>query len=419
MEVAGLYLMVLLGISLALLVGVLIGWSWKPKWAFSGNDKDKLGCPVPNAFDFSSALCLNCFESLVSQGCEARCMGKGIQKTPSVSPPATEFDEGSSTSQLNEEKPTVVTEEDLEVLSELVDMKDGGPPWIQMMDRSTPTMTYQGWRRDPKVGPPQYRSRTVYEDATPELVRDFFWDDEFRLRWDDMLSYAKTIEECPTTGTMVTLWIKKFPFFCKDREYIIGRRIWESGRLYYCVTKGVPYASVPRHDKQVRVDLYFSSWCIQAVESKRADGQLTACEVIFLHYEDNGLPWEIVKLGIRTGMWDTVKKIEAGLRTYQKERAAGSPLSRPAFMAQINTKIHPGYLKSSGATEDSSQTEVVIASKKPAVRHIPKLLILGGTIIIACTLNKGHLMKVVIFGVGGKLAKVGKKLQTKSDRDSS
>lgn len=57
----------------------------------------------------------------------------------------------SSTSQLNDEKPKVVTEEDLEVLSELVDMKDGGPPWIQMMDRSTPTMTYQGWRRDPKV----------------------------------------------------------------------------------------------------------------------------------------------------------------------------------------------------------------------------------------------------------------------------
>lgn len=29
----------------------------------------------------------------------------------------------------------------------------------------------------------------------------------------------------------------QFPFFCKDREYIIGRRIWECGRSYYCVTK--------------------------------------------------------------------------------------------------------------------------------------------------------------------------------------
>lgn len=29
----------------------------------------------------------------------------------------------------------------------------------------------------------------------------------------------------------------QFPFFCSDREYIIGRRIWEDGKTYYCVTK--------------------------------------------------------------------------------------------------------------------------------------------------------------------------------------
>lgn len=29
----------------------------------------------------------------------------------------------------------------------------------------------------------------------------------------------------------------QFPFFCSDREYIIGRRIWQSDRSYYCVTK--------------------------------------------------------------------------------------------------------------------------------------------------------------------------------------
>lgn len=57
----------------------------------------------------------------------------------------------SSTSQLNEEKSNVVTEEDLDLLCTLVDMKDGGPTWIQMMDRSTPTMNFQGWRRDPEV----------------------------------------------------------------------------------------------------------------------------------------------------------------------------------------------------------------------------------------------------------------------------
>ncbi|GER25706.1 polyketide cyclase/dehydrase and lipid transportsuperfamily protein [Striga asiatica] len=88
-----------------------------------------------------------------------------------------------------------------------------------MMERSTPNISYQAWRRDPKTGPPQYRSRTVYEDTSPEMVRDFFWDEEFRLKWVDFLL------------------VFFFYLMIFDREYIIGRRIWESGRTYYCVTK--------------------------------------------------------------------------------------------------------------------------------------------------------------------------------------
>jgi hypothetical protein len=77
----------------------------------------------------------------------------------------------------------------------------------------------------------------VLEDVTPTIVRDFFWDDEFRRVWDDMLIYTKTWEECKDTGFMITQWVRKYPFFCKDREYILGRRIWESNNTYYCITK--------------------------------------------------------------------------------------------------------------------------------------------------------------------------------------
>lgn len=397
----------------AFLVGIVIGWAWKPKWATFG--QENLGCTVSKALDlsmpsspsrsmmsplkgFSSAPCL-------FQGYEAWFINNAVQKRLSPSP--IEFDDRSS-SEPNEKKSDIVTEEDVEHLCRLVDMKDGGPTWIHVMDRSTPTMSYQGWRRDPKIGPPQYRSRTVYEDATPEIVRDFFWDDEFRLRWDDMLGDATTLDECPTTGTMVVQWIKKFPFFCKDREYIIGRRIWESGRFYYCVTKGVPYPSIPRHDKPRRVDHYYSSWCIQAAESRSGNGQLTACEVQLFHHEDMGIPWEIGKLAIRKGMWDTVKNIESGLRAYQKERALGGPISRPAFMAQINTKINLEYLKASAGTEDSSQTAVVTTSDKPFSGNIRNLIIVGGSILLACTLDRGFLVKTVI-GVARKFANVGKK----------
>jgi hypothetical protein len=63
-------------------------------------------------------------------------------------------------------------------------------------------------------GPPQYRSSTIFEDASPELVRDFFWDDEFRMKnsWDDMLLQHETLEECKRTGTMVVRWVRKVSY---------------------------------------------------------------------------------------------------------------------------------------------------------------------------------------------------------------
>ncbi|CAN1299552.1 StAR-related lipid transfer protein 7, mitochondrial, partial [Linum perenne] len=387
---------------IAVIIGVLVGWSWKPKWAVLSAQSSVLQSPASSSFkllQFPSS-----FIPWVS--------GDDVNRPNSSfadSPPTVSSDSSSGKG-----KTSIVSTDDLEYLSKLVEVKDGGPSWIQMMDRSTPTMSYQAWRRDLESGPPQYRSSTVYEDATPEMVRDFFWDDEFRAKWDDMLLHSETLEKCPTTGTMMVQWVRKFPFFCSDREYIIGRRIWESDRTYYCVTKGVPCTSVPRRNKPRRVDLYYSSWCIRAVESKRGNGQMTACEVLLFHYEDMGIPWEIAKLGVRQGMWGAVKKIEPGLRKYQKEREAGAPLSPCATMAQIITKVSPDYLESldssSGRdTSDSTEVETSDSSEKAQRTCIPRILVVGGAIALACTLDKGLLTKAVIFGVGRRFAKIGKR----------
>lgn len=387
-------------IWIALLVGVLVGWAWKPKWANLAIDS------VPTAHVPASGMLLqnlsSGFSTLKLQVPSCIPWIKETQSPPSISSST------SSSLQLEGEK-SLVTDEDLRYLDGLVEEQDGGPAWIQMMDRSTPNMSYQAWRRDPESGPPQYRSRTVYEDATPEMLRDFFWDDEFRLKWDDMLIHAETLEECPTTGTMVVQWVRKFPFFCSDREYIIGRRIWESGQTYYCVTKGVPCSSVPRRNKPRRVDLYYSSWCIRAAESKR-DGRMTACEVLLFHYEDMGIPWEIAKLGVRQGMWGAVRKIDPGLRAYQKHRASGDPISRCAVMAQVNTKVDIENLRSMGSRTNLSEIEPEDSPEKPAGRNIPRLLVVGGAIALACSLDRGLLTKAVIFGVARRFAGIGKRL---------
>ncbi|OAY74607.1 uncharacterized protein LOC109707289 isoform X1 [Ananas comosus] len=378
-------------LGIAVLVGVFLGWAWRPRWAaeIASEEKGDVG-------------------------------GRGEASSAAKETPLPSVDSVNNktlvagSSQVMENEKLVVDEEDSQHLFRLVEERDGGPVWHKMMDKSLPRMGYQAWRRDPENGPPQYRSSTVFEDATPEIVRDFFWDDEFRTKngWDDMLLYHETLEECPRTGTMVVHWVRKFPFFCSDREYIIGRRIWESERTYYCVTKGVPNSTIPRRNKPRRVDLYYSSWCIRAVESRRGDGQKTACEVLLFHHEDMGIPWEIAKLGVRQGMWGCVRRIEPGLRAYQAACASGEPISRCAFMAQVNTKFDSKSMDLESSQETTSQSGDIIEAKKPKhwAGNIPKFILIGGAVALACNLDHGLVTKAVIFGVARRFANIGRRL---------
>ncbi|KAJ4907609.1 Polyketide cyclase/dehydrase and lipid transport superfamily protein [Raphanus sativus] len=393
---------------LAFVVGLLIGWAWKPRWVSSpSEDEVKLQSSAPTSFELSSPSSspspryatsplkgfgsAPCFKALV---CDTWNMALRQQKTVSPVPSSEQVHVVDGGKKTEERLPNTVTDLDLRHLVQLIERKDGGLAWVQIMDQSVPGMRYQAWLREPKNGPTEYRSRTVFEDATPEIVRDFFWDDEFRPTWDTMLSSSETVEECTSTGTMIVRWIRKFPFFCSDREYVIGRRIWNCGKSYYCVTKGVSVPCVPRNNKQKRVDLFYSSWCIRPVESIREDGTATsACEVLLFHHEDMGIPKEIAKLGVKRGMWGAVKKMEPGLRAYQEQRLSsggGYKLSRPALMAQINTKITPEHLVSlSNGASPFTETPVTL-DRGNGAENFKKLLFIGGAVAVACTLSGGR-----------------------------
>ncbi|KAF2313942.1 hypothetical protein GH714_020754 [Hevea brasiliensis] len=227
-------------------------------------------------------------------------------------------------------------------------------------------------------GPTIFRSKTIFEDATAELVRDFFWDDEFRLKWDPMLAYFEILEEFPCTGTMIVHWIKKFPFFCSDREYIIGRRIWEAGKTYYCVTKGVPYPGLPKRDKPRRVEHYFSSWVIRAVESRKGDGQMSGCEVILLHCEDMGIP----KMWLS---WDCVMKRTHG-ENYNKNSLTKVWTSEP-----VTGEVDKGQ---------------VVDIKRHKDQGIDwKWIVIGGTVALVCGLHSGAVGKGLLLGAGQRIAR--------------
>lgn len=253
-----------------------------------------------------------------------------------------------------------------------------------------------------------YCSRTIFEDATPELVRDFFWDGDFRLKWDPMLAYSKTLDEFPQNGTTIVHWIKKFPFFCSDREYIFGGRIWESGKTYYCVTKGVPYPSLPKKEKPRRVELYFSSWRIRAVQSPKQAGQQSACEVTLVHHEDMGIPKDVARVAVRHGMWGAVKRLQSGFRAYQQKRETENTLSHSAIMARATTKI--SIAGSNGPLDQELSSADKITGEDDSCRAVQhgfdwKWVVVGGAVAAVCVLNTGLVGKVLLLGAARRQAK--------------
>ncbi|CAH8382124.1 unnamed protein product [Eruca vesicaria subsp. sativa] len=397
-------------IWLAVMIGLLIGWSWRPRWTgfvYLGlRSKLRFLWTAPPGFGarrvwlaFTALSAFSVCRTLWSRLRSKSETSASVKETP----PSCETEAISRISDKSTEE--IVREKDLKHLLHLLEAGNANMEWQSMMDKSTPNMSYQAWRHDPQSGPVVYRSRTVFEDATPDIVRDFFWDDEFRPKWDPMLAYFKTLEEVPQTGTTIVHWIKKFPFFCSDREYIIGRRIWESENKYYAVTKGVRYPALPKRDKPRRVDLYFSSWIIKAVESRKGDGQLTACEVSLVHYEDMGIPKDVAKLGVRHGMWGAVKKLNSGLRAYQTARKSGVPLSRSAQIARITTKLNMDLVETSRVEEEERGQAMDNARRRKEQFNVDWKLVVVGGFALACGLHSSAIGKALMLGAGQRLAR--------------
>jgi hypothetical protein len=138
---------------------------------------------------------------------------------------------------------------------------------------------------------------------------------------------------------------------------------------------------------------------------------MTACEVLLFHHEDMGIPWEISKLGVRQGMWGCVKRIEPGLRAYQIARTAGEPLSKCAAIAHVTTKFNPDELNTEGNGIEASPSNHNAEVEKPKhwTGNIPKVLMIGGAVALACTFDHGLLTKAVIFGTARRFAGPGRR----------
>lgn len=144
------------------------------------------------------------------------------------------------------------------------------------------------------------------------------------------------------------------------------------------------------------------------MQSLKRDGQLSACEVTLIHYEDMGIPKDVAKLGVRHGMWGTVKKIHAGFRAYQNARKSGAPLSRCALMARITTKISSDEGIESPEIEsgEEDKRELGINNRKRGRNGIDwRWVAVGGAAAIVCGLHTGLIGKALLIGAGQRVAR--------------
>ncbi|KAK4795301.1 hypothetical protein SAY86_013295 [Trapa natans] len=162
--VVGELVMLMVPVWIAVIVGILVGWAWKPKWAYLGKElldgsiESRQVFPSSHSASKSSILSFNPMK-LQFPSYIPWISDDGAKEDFSV--PPTAFSESSSVLQ-ERDASSLVMDDDLQHLWRLVEVKDGGPAWIQMMERSTSTMSYKAWRRDPEVSNLQSIKFSVY-----------------------------------------------------------------------------------------------------------------------------------------------------------------------------------------------------------------------------------------------------------------
>ncbi|KAB2081280.1 hypothetical protein ES319_A05G121300v1 [Gossypium barbadense] len=312
--------------------------------------------------------------------------------------------------------PEIVSDSDLKFLIDNLDEKlDEDEKWETVIDKKTNSLSYKAKCCRPKNKPLKYLSTTVFEGCSPELLRDFYMDNDYRKQWDKTVIDHVQLQMNTTNGIEIGCTIKKFPLLT-PREYVLAWRLWEGkDRTFYCFIKECEHPSAPRRKKYVRVGYFRSGWQIRKVPGRDAS------EIRMFHQEDAGLNVEMAKLAFAKGIWSYVCKMDNALRKYA---VISHPLTSPSVSSStliqkvppeldmINGDALPAASASMATFEPvNDEPREKRLSRKPSKKFVAKsLLVIGGVIC----LSRGH------CGLGAKVAMayILTKLRKRGDRSS-
>ncbi|KFK38640.1 hypothetical protein AALP_AA3G141200 [Arabis alpina] len=317
---------------------------------------------------------------------------------------------------------TLVSDEDLkDLIEKLGERNEDAEIWENVVQKSNTQVSYTAKCCKPKDGGPmKYLSTTVFEDCSPEVLRDFYMDNEYRKQWDKTVVEHEQLQVDSNSGIEIGRTIKKFPLLT-PREYVLAWRLWEGKDKFYCFIKECDHNTVPQQRKYVRVSYFRSGWRITKVPGRNA------CEIHMFHQEDAGLNVEMAKLAFSKGIWSYVCKMDNALRKYiaTSHRPQGPIVSAVSLMKKVPSELETqtDEITNSPGTVGLHTGEGAKRKKllrKPSMKLIANgLLLVGGAVGGAVCLSRGHSAlgaKVALAYFLTKLSKRGAPLsQTSQD----
>lgn len=347
--------------------------------------------------------------------------------SPSPSPsPSPSIADSVSHPQIQSSRTTrrVVCDEDLKWL--IQNLEGSTEAWEHVIHKSNHRLSYSAKRCNPNDGGPmKYLSVTVFEDCSPEMLKDFYMDNDFRKQWDKTVVAHHQLQVDSNTGIEFGRTIKKFPLLT-SREYVLAWKLWQGNKdNFFCFTKECDHDLVPRQKKYVRVSHFRSGWRISRVPGRNA------CEIKMFHQENAGLNVEMAKLAFSKGIWSYVSKMDNAFRNYVAitHRPQGSVLSALTLIAEVPSELESQTVDVTASMGTNGgeriSTQVAIQKKKKILRKPSKKLIAKGLVLVggaAICLSRGHSAlgaKVALAYLLTKLNKRATPLKQQTTHNSS
>ncbi|CAL1386741.1 unnamed protein product [Linum trigynum] len=362
-------------------------------------------------FHFSRRLLFSLFASSSSSSSSSRPSPISAAAPNPLSPSGSNPESRSS---------ELVSEADLKFLVKNLDEVDESESWEDVIDKRNNLLHYNAKCCKPKNAPVKYLSVTVFENCSPELLRDFYMDNNYRKQWDKTVVEHEQLQVDRSNGIEIGRTIKKFPLLT-PREYILAWRLWEGkDKTYYCFIKECEHPSAPLQKKCVRVRYFRSGWRIRKVPGRDAS------EIKMYHQEDAGLNVEMAKLAFARGIWSYVCKMHAALCKYPSSSQIGSDSASALSLVQ---KIPSGIEAMDSCLKDTPESPAIAtaslgismtASRKKKLERRPSgkvvangLLLIGGVIC----LSRGNCSLGAKVAMGYLLSKLGKRNARQSGTD--